>query len=66
MLWPSHGDVVLSDPWRLMSGLEALCGFVLVGWTTALLFMVVQRGLPMNRHWPEWHNPPAKPPDQRD
>jgi len=29
--------------WRLLSGIEALNGILLVGWTTAFLFMVVQR-----------------------
>lgn len=39
-----YGDVTLVDhEWRLLSGVEALNGILLVGWTTALLFMVVQR-----------------------
>ncbi len=37
------GDVVLSPGVRLMSGIEALNGIILVGWSTALLFAVVQR-----------------------
>ena len=39
-----YGDITLVDhEWRLLSGIEALNGILLVGWTTALLFMVVQR-----------------------
>jgi voltage-gated potassium channel len=38
-----YGDITLSEGWRLLSGIEALNGILLVGWTTALLFMVVQR-----------------------
>ncbi len=40
-----YGDITLADhEWRLLSGVEALNGILLVGWTTAFLFMVVQRG----------------------
>ncbi len=39
-----YGDITLLDhDWRMLSGIEALDGILLVGWTTALLFMVVQR-----------------------
>jgi len=38
-----YGDITLSEGWRLLSGIEALNGILLVGWTTALLFSVVQR-----------------------
>ena len=38
-----YGDITLSEGWRLLSGVEALNGILLVGWTTALLFAVVQR-----------------------
>lgn len=38
-----YGDITLSDhEWRMLSGIEALNGILLVGWTTAFLFMVVQ------------------------
>lgn len=40
-----YGDITLADEhWRLLSGIEALNGILLVGWTTALLFLVVQKG----------------------
>ena len=43
-----YGDITLSAGWRLLSGIEALNGILLVGWTTAMIFSVVQniwRGL---------------------
>ena len=38
-----YGDISLSDGWRLLSGIEAMNGILLVGWSTAVLFAVVQR-----------------------
>jgi voltage-gated potassium channel len=38
-----YGDITLSSAWRLLSGLEAINGILLVGWTTAFLFAVLQR-----------------------
>ena len=38
-----YGDITLSGPWRIMSGIEALNGVLLAGWSTALLFAIVQR-----------------------
>lgn len=38
-----YGDITLGEGWRILSGIEALNGILLVGWTTALLFAVVQR-----------------------
>jgi hypothetical protein len=39
-----YGDITLPEQeWRLLSGIEALNGILLVGWTTAFLFAVVQR-----------------------
>ncbi len=39
-----YGDITLVEhDWRLLSGIEALDGILLVGWTTAFLFAVVQR-----------------------
>ena len=38
-----YGDVTLSPhDWRLLSGIEAMDGILLAGWSTALLFVVVQ------------------------
>ena len=38
-----YGDITLTQGWRLLSGIEALNGIMLAGWTTAMLFAVVQR-----------------------
>ncbi len=38
-----YGDITLSSDWRLLSGLEAIDGILLIGWTTAFLFAVLQR-----------------------
>jgi len=38
-----YGDITLSEGWRLLSGIEALNGILLVGWTTAMLFAAVQK-----------------------
>ncbi|HNP37359.1 MAG TPA: potassium channel family protein [Woeseiaceae bacterium] len=38
-----YGDITLSTDWRLLSGFEAIGGIVLIGWTTAFLFAVLQR-----------------------
>ncbi len=37
------GDITLQPGWRLLSGIEALSGIMLVGWTTALFFSILQR-----------------------
>ena len=39
----SYGDITLSPGWRLPSGIEAMDGILLFGWTTALLSTVAQR-----------------------
>lgn len=38
-----YGDITLDESWRVLSGIEAMSGILLVGWTTALMFVVVQR-----------------------
>lgn len=38
-----YGDITLGEGWRVLSGIEALSGILLLGWTTALLFAAVQR-----------------------
>jgi len=38
-----YGDITLSVGWRLLSGIESMNGILLVGWSTAVLFAVVQR-----------------------
>ena len=38
-----YGDITLSDVYRLLSGIQALNGLLLVGWSTALMFSIVQK-----------------------
>lgn len=38
-----YGDITLAPGWRLLSAIEALNGLLLGGWSTALLFVLVQR-----------------------
>jgi len=38
-----YGDIVLQGPERLLTGIEALNGMLLIGWSVALLFQVVRR-----------------------
>ncbi|GAB5405654.1 MAG: potassium channel family protein [Aureliella sp.] len=38
-----YGDIVIVGPWRLLSAIQAMNGLLLFGWSTALLFAVVER-----------------------
>jgi Ion channel len=38
-----YGDIVLSQPWRLLGGIEAMVGIIHFGWSTALMFSIFQR-----------------------
>lgn len=38
-----YGDIVLTGTWRLMCGLQAMNGILLFGWSSAMLFLIVQR-----------------------
>jgi voltage-gated potassium channel len=38
-----YGDVTLGPQWRILGGIEALNGVLLLGWTTAFLYAVLQR-----------------------
>jgi len=42
------GDVVLEHGWRVLAGLEGITGILLIGWSTAFMFAVVNR---MYEHW---------------
>jgi hypothetical protein len=48
-----YGDITLSEGWRLLTGIEALNGILLIGWTTASLFAVVQRSWQSQVRWNE-------------
>jgi voltage-gated potassium channel len=49
------GDVVLGPGWRVLTGIEGLTGLLLVGWSTAFAFAVVNR---MYEHWRQTHDAP--------
>ena len=36
-----YGDIVLHDKWRVLSGIEAANGIILLGWSTAFLFEII-------------------------
>ncbi len=38
-----YGDMVIDGDWRILSAFEAANGIIMFGWTTALVFAVVQR-----------------------
>ena len=38
-----YGDVVVTGPWRMLAALESMVGLLIFGWSTALLFALVQR-----------------------
>ena len=38
-----YGDLTLQGSWRMLTGVEALNGVILLGWSTALSFAVIQR-----------------------
>jgi len=37
-----YGDITLKTDWRLLCGIEALNGIILCGWSTAVLFSLLQ------------------------
>jgi voltage-gated potassium channel len=47
------GDVVVAPGWRVLAGIEGLTGILLVGWSTAFVFAVVNR---MYEHWRQVHS----------
>ena len=47
------GDVVVGPGWRVLAGIEGLTGMLLVGWSTAFVFAVVNR---MYEHWRQAHS----------
>ena len=38
-----YGDIVLVGAWRMLSAFQAMTGLLVFGWSTALLFTVVER-----------------------
>jgi hypothetical protein len=41
-----YGDVLPVPGWRLLAPMTALNGILLIGWSTALIFAIIRRGLP--------------------
>lgn len=37
-----YGDISLVSDWRLLSGLEAINGIMLIGWSTAMMYSLIQ------------------------
>ena len=52
-----YGEITLGPEWRLLSSIEAMNGILLFGWTTALLFSILQRT------WILSHRPSSWPSD---
>jgi uncharacterized membrane protein len=38
-----YGDIVLKDDWRILSGVEALTGILMCGWSTGFFMAIVSR-----------------------
>ncbi len=38
-----YGDIVIEGHWRMLSACQAMTGLLVFGWSTALLFAVVER-----------------------
>lgn len=38
-----YGDIVIGNSWKLLSACQGMIGLMVFGWSTALLFAVVQR-----------------------
>ena len=38
-----YGDITIVGKWRLLSGIEAMNGILLFGWSTAMLFGLIQQ-----------------------
>lgn len=38
-----YGDLTLTGHWRLLSGIEAINGIMLIGWSTAMMYSLIQQ-----------------------
>ena len=38
-----YGDITMNSPWRLLSGIEAINGIMLIGWSTAMMYSLIQK-----------------------
>lgn len=48
-----YGDIVLLGSWRMLSAFQAMTGLLVFGWSTALLFAIVQRIWQRKYHSPD-------------
>jgi len=37
-----YGDMTISSQWKILSGIEAINGIMLIGWSTALMYSLIQ------------------------
>ncbi|WP_052670694.1 potassium channel family protein [Draconibacterium sediminis] len=37
-----YGDMTISSEWKILSGIEAINGIMLIGWSTALMYSLIQ------------------------
>lgn len=37
-----YGDMTISSEWQILSGIEAINGIMLIGWSTALMYSLIQ------------------------
>lgn len=37
-----YGDMTVSSEWKILSGIEAINGIMLIGWSTALMYSLIQ------------------------
>lgn len=44
-----YGDIVISSKWKLLSGIQAMAGMLVFGWSSALLFAVLVDVAGLNR-----------------
>lgn len=57
-----YGDIVITGPWRMLSAIQAMNGLLVFGWSTALLFAVVERI--WGRDFDAEHQRRTAPPEQ--
>lgn len=38
-----YGDLTLTGDWRILSGIEAINGIMLIGWSTAMMYSLIQQ-----------------------
>ena len=55
-----YGDVVLPDEWRILGSIEAVTGVLMFGWSTGVLFSVINHLA--SHFWQIRHDDPSKPP----